>query len=78
MMVPHCYRMHCGIPALTAEVVQRLRQFGCEVCAEAPPRLLIDGSWGVALPGRTQMSHGEWVVVTDNPCPESWEDLWTY
>lgn len=76
-MVPRRYRLHCGIPALAAEIARRLQQFGWEACEEATLGLLIDGPWGVALQGLAQMSHGEWIVVTDNPCPEYWEDLWT-
>lgn len=77
-VVSRLYRLHCGIPALAAEISQSLRRFGWEVCGQAPLGLLIDGPWGIALQQSAQANFSEWIVVTDNPCPEYWEDLWSF
>lgn len=77
-VVPRPYRLHCGIPALADEISQSLQRFGWEVCEHASLGLLIDGPWGVALQQVAQVDPGEWLVVTDNPCPEYWEDLWAF
>lgn len=77
-VVPQLYRLHCGIPALAGEVRQSLQRLGWEVGEQVSLGLLIDGPWGTALQHLTQVDPGEWVVVTDSPCPEYWEDLWTF
>lgn len=48
------------------------------MCEHAPLGLLIDAPWGVALHELEQADPGQLVVVTDNPCPEYWEDLWSF
>lgn len=78
LVVARPYCLHCGIPALADEISQSLRHFGWEVCKHAPLGLLIDGPWGVAFQQVAQVNPGEWVIVTDNPCPEYWEDLWAF
>jgi len=77
-VVLRSYRLHCGLPALAAEIVRRLQGFGWEARDRAPLGLLIDAPWGVALQRLAQVDPSEWVVVTDNPCPEYWEDLWSF
>jgi DNA-binding NarL/FixJ family response regulator len=59
-------------------IEQSLHPFGWEVNTQAPIGLLIDGPWGIALQELIGKSSREWVIVTDNPCPEYWEDLWDY
>lgn len=77
-VVPRLYRLRCAIPALATEIKESLQRLGWEVCGQAPAGLLIDGPWGVALQELIRNDPSEWVVVTDNPCPEYWEDLWTF
>ena len=77
-MVSRHYHLHCTLPALAAVVARSLQRLGWETCEQAPLSLLIDGPWGVALQVLSQEDAHEWVVVTDNPCPEYWEDLWTF
>lgn len=76
-VVPRTYRLHCDIPALGEEISQSLQRFGWEVCEHASRGLLIDGPWGVALQQSAEANLSDWIVVTDNPCPEYWEDLWS-
>lgn len=76
-VVPRPYRLHCCLPALAAVIERSLHPLGWKVCAQAPIGLLIDGPWGIALQELAENDPSEWVVVTDNPCPEYWEDLWT-
>lgn len=68
------YRILCGIPALAQQVKGNLHQIGWEAREDAPITLLVDGPWGFALK-REWYTQGELVVVTDNPCPEYWEDI---
>jgi hypothetical protein len=77
-VVDQTYRLLCGIPALAEEIGGRLRRLGWIISTTAPLGLLIDGPWGVAPRGLEQGHPSELVVVTDNPCPEYWEDLWSY
>lgn len=77
-VVPRPYRLRCCLPALAAVIQRSLHPLGWEVCAQAPTGLLIDGPWGIALQELAQNDPSTWVVVTDNPCPEYWEDLWTF
>lgn len=72
------YRLRCSLPALAAVIDRSLHPLGWEVCDQAPIGLLLDSPWGIALQELAQNDPSEWVVVTDNPCPEYWEDLWAY
>jgi DNA-binding NarL/FixJ family response regulator len=37
--------------------------------------LVIDEPWGLAT--KTKFNdHERWIIITNNPCPEYWEDLW--
>lgn len=77
-MVARPYRLLCGIPALASEIERTLHSLGWEACDHAQLGLLIDGPWGVALHELEQTDPGQLLVVTDNPCPEYWEDLWSF
>ena len=37
--------------------------------------IVIDAPWGFAFQ-RVQAKSEVWIVITDSPCPEYWEDLW--
>lgn len=74
-MVLRHYRLQCPLPALAAVIAHSLQRFGWETLEHAPVGLLVDGPWGVALNVLSREHAQEWVVVTDNPCPEYWEDL---
>lgn len=74
----HRYRLRCGSPTLAAGIARSLQQLNWEVGEQAPLGLLIDAPWGVALQVLSQENPGEWVVITNNPCPEYWEDVWAY
>lgn len=71
------YRLRCGIPALAAEIARGLQPLGWEADEQGRLGLLIDAPSGFALQELAQVDPSEWVVVTDNPCPEYWEDLWS-
>lgn len=77
-MVLRPYRLHCSLPALAAVIAHSLQRLGWEPLEHAPLGLLVDGPWGVALDVLSQGHAQEWVVVTDNPCPEYWEDLGSF
>ena len=72
------YQIRCGIPALAQGIVQGLKPFGWQPNQHAGISLLIDGPWGFALKSLEQKTTSKWVIVTDNPCPEYTEDLWSY
>ena len=72
------YQIQCGIPALAQGIVQGLKPFGWQPNEQANISLLIDGPWGFALKCLEQKTASKWVIVTDNPCPEYTEDLWSY
>lgn len=77
LLVARPYRLRCRLPALAAVIERSLHPLGWEVDDQASTGLLIDGPWGIALQELAQNNPSEWIVVTDNPCPEYWEDLWT-
>lgn len=69
------YRLHCALKALGDELSASLKQQGWHVEEAADLTLVIDGPWGVALQALANDTAENTVVVTDNPCPEYWEDL---
>ncbi|WP_245872988.1 LuxR C-terminal-related transcriptional regulator [Deinococcus planocerae] len=77
-VIPHRYRLCCGVPALAAEIEPGLQRLGWGVDERASLGLMIDAPFGYALHRLEQVDPSEWVVVTDNPCPEYWEDLWSF
>lgn len=72
------YRLRCGVPALAAEIGKGLQLFGWEEAEQSFPSLLIDAPPGFALQELEKADANVWIVVTDNPCPEYWEDLWSF
>jgi DNA-binding NarL/FixJ family response regulator len=74
--VSRLYRLRCGIPALAIEIARGLQQLGWERNEQGDAGLLIDAPSGFALQELAHADPGNWVVVTDNLCPEYWEDLW--
>ncbi|WP_424950967.1 hypothetical protein [Deinococcus sp.] len=72
------YRMECAIAALTAEVGGNLEPLGWSMDEVADLALVIDGPWGSALHLLLAQPAQQMVLLTDNPCPEYWEDLWDF
>jgi len=72
---PRC-RLLCGVSTLADQIEIALTAFGWEQHQEAELTLMVDGPWGFALRSLQNSALGRTVVVTDNPCPEYWEDLW--
>lgn len=77
-VVPRRYRLRCGISALATEIARGLQRLGWEAGEQGDVGLLIDAPLGFALQELEQADPSEWVVVTDNPCPEYWEDLGSF
>jgi DNA-binding NarL/FixJ family response regulator len=76
-------RVLCGIPALAAELGMGLKPFGWHIQPDADITLIIDGPWGIALQFLLQQAAdhkpgSKAIVLSDNPCPEYWEDLWDF
>ena len=71
------YRLHCGLPALADELGAGLEGYGWESQALAKLTLLIDNPSGLALQLLEGGCPSHTVVVTDSPCPEYWEELWS-
>ena len=69
--------LQCGIPSLAHEIIFGVRNLGWEINDTSRLGLLIDAPSGFALQVLDQKTTNDWVVVTDNPCPEYWEDLWS-
>lgn len=74
--VNRSYRLVCPLPGLETELSQGLTQLGWVLRPQAPVGLLIDAPWTHAFTLLESLEPGRWVVVTDNPCPEAWLDLW--
>lgn len=71
------YHLSCGVPALGIEIAKGLEKSGWELNDQSEIGLLIDAPLGFALQTLIRESPRVWLVVTDNPCPEYWEDLWS-
>jgi DNA-binding CsgD family transcriptional regulator len=69
-------RVLCAISSLAVELSQGLELFGWNVDEGAELILVIDGPWGSALMLMLGQPACRMVVLSDNPCPEYWEDLW--
>jgi len=68
----------CGVSALTDQIESALSTFGWVRHPEASLTLVVDGPWGFALRSLQNSAPDCAVVVSDNPCPEYWEDLWDF
>lgn len=66
--------LRCGLEVLSDEVSEALQQTG--FAPTHPLVLLLDAPVGFALAELMMEKLGNAVVVTDNPCPEYWDDLW--
>ncbi|MCS7289009.1 MAG: LuxR C-terminal-related transcriptional regulator [Roseiflexus sp.] len=70
----------CGIPELPQALRALLQPRGWRYAPDAPLLALLDAPFGYAL--RTlpaaALAHRQVVVVTHNPCPEYWDDLWEF
>jgi DNA-binding CsgD family transcriptional regulator len=65
----------CGFDFLGESIADSLELRSIATFLTHPLTLIFDADWGFALtapidPNRTS------VIITDNPCPEYWEDLW--
>lgn len=69
--------VQCAIPSLADELGSGLELLGWTLEPGAELTLLIDGPWGTALQHLLEHPTENLVVLTDNPCPEYWEDLWS-
>lgn len=65
-----------GTPLVKDLLTVKLASCGWHVEAVSPLVLLLDGPSGYALRYLSDEKGSSTVVVTDNPCPEYWEDLW--
>jgi len=67
-------QVSCGIEALRFEVVHALEV--ANLTLQSTLNLLLDAPLGFALQGLAQLNPKLTMVVTDNPCPEYWDDIW--
>jgi len=67
-----------GISPLTQTVSQILKTQGYRYDPDAPIVIILDAPAGVAVQALTSLARARRcrIVVTWNPCPEYWEDLW--
>lgn len=72
----NCLEIKCAYEKLAKEVEDALKRehFTCTNCSLT---LILDQHVGFALKTLLARSGERTVVVTDNPCPEYWEDLWS-
>ena len=74
------FAVRCGMPALQQVIVTNLEHTGFRLDPAAGILLVIDAPHGFAL--RTletqDQAQRQIVVVTHNPCPEYWTDLWDW
>lgn len=70
----------CGIPDLQQALRTLLQQRGWRHTPDAPLLAILDAPFGYALRtlAATALAHRPVVVVTHNPCPEYWDDLWEF
>jgi DNA-binding NarL/FixJ family response regulator len=74
------FALICPIPELTTAISQGLQQQELEFDQSAAVAVLLDTPSGFAL---NALEHGyaagrRLVVLTWNPCPEYWDDLWDF
>ncbi len=72
------YTLVCGIPELEPAIIGRLDALGLQYAEAATLLLLFDLPCGFALQTLPLLEHpaAQVIVLTANPCPEYWEDLW--
>ena len=71
-MEPRPLEVRCGYSALGQGVQAGL----AHLCLPIPLTLLLDAPFGFALYELTVLKRERTVIVSDNPCPEYWDDLW--
>ncbi len=72
------FRLHCGIPGLERALTTGFEAIGLRAHGTALTELLVDVPFGFAL--RTlelrNRTSDDVVVLTENSCPEYWDDVW--
>lgn len=71
-----CLEIACGYEAMAKEVERAIRREELILAEACSFTIVIDKPPGFALKVLLQCPREGKVVVTDNPCPEYWEDLW--
>ena len=74
----YAFTLRCGLPALEGPLIWKLESQGLQVDPHAPLLLLFDVPCGFAFQqlARRDFGQAQAIVVTHNPCPDYWEDLW--
>ena len=67
--------VHCGFTLLGEAIGDSLRKRGLEERITNPVDIIFDADWGFALKVPIEQNRVS-IIITDNPCPEYWEDLW--
>lgn len=65
----------CGFDFLGESIADSLELRSIAAFLNHPLTLIFDADWGFALTAPIDLNRIS-VIVTDNPCPEYWEDLW--
>jgi DNA-binding NarL/FixJ family response regulator len=72
------FRLSCGSPGLAGPLTSSFEGMGLHAHRTAPTELLVDVPCGFAQ--RTleirEGTSDDVVVLTENPCPEYWDDVW--
>ena len=75
---PLTFDIRCGMPVMAPLIGGRLEELGLRQAA--PPALLLvfdlPCGFAVRVLERPEHPQARTIVVTENPCPEYWEDLW--
>ena len=74
----HAFTLRCGLPALEVPLIRNLEAEGLRLDPNAPLLLLFDVPCGFAFQqlAMREFEQAQVIVVTHNPCPDYWEDLW--
>lgn len=74
----YTFTLRCGLPALEMPLIRKLEAEGLRLDPNAPLLLLFDVPCGFAFQQLALRAFGQArvIVVTHNPCPDYWEDLW--
>ncbi len=72
------FRVITSLPTLELAIVQKIAMLGLHWDEAASLVLLLDVPSGFALQQLSALAAhtNQVIVVTENPCPEYWEDLW--
>jgi DNA-binding CsgD family transcriptional regulator len=65
----------CGFNFLGESIADSLELRGVAHCLEHPLDIIFDADWGFALTAPIDPKRIS-IIITDNPCPQYWEDLW--